>query len=209
MKQIFRDVRNNFLLTAIVSVLIGLVLVLFPVRTTFMICNIAGILLIVCGIINIIRYVISKGEAFFIRYDLVVGVILCLAGLFVITQSHLIISFIPTIVGIVLLINGIINLKKAFHLKQAGLQRWWVDLAIAAVIELILCAKQIPYLEYVPFLCTLVGMAVFIKLAFDEIGDVLSNINMNGLSTSWIASAVLIVLTVIVTALSTVFVKER
>lgn len=82
-------------------------------------------------------------------------------------------------------------------------------LAIAAVIELILCAKQIPYLEYVPFLCTLVGMAVFIKLAFDEIGDVLSNINMNGLSTSWIASAVLIVLTVIVTALSTVFVKER
>ena len=122
MKQIFRDVRNNFLLTAIVSVLIGLVLVLFPVRTTFMICNIAGILLIVCGIINIIRYVTSKGEAFFIRYDLVVGVILCLAGLFVITQSHLIISFIPTIVGIVLLINGIINLKKAFHLKQAGLQ---------------------------------------------------------------------------------------
>ena len=73
MKQIFRDVRNNFLLTAIVSVLIGLVLVLFPVRTTFMICNIAGILLIVCGIINIIRYVTSKGEAFFIRYDLVVG----------------------------------------------------------------------------------------------------------------------------------------
>ena len=65
MKQIFRDVRNNFLLTAIVSVLIGLVLVLFPVRTTFMICNIAGILLIVCGIINIIRYVTSKGEAFF------------------------------------------------------------------------------------------------------------------------------------------------
>ncbi|HJC15302.1 MAG TPA: DUF308 domain-containing protein [Candidatus Fusicatenibacter intestinigallinarum] len=137
MKQIFRDVRNNFLLTAIVSVLIGLVLVLFPVRTTFMICNIAGILLIVCGIINIIRYVTSKGEAFFIRYDLVVGVILCLAGLFVITQSHLIISFIPTIVGIVLLINGIINLKKAFHLKQAGLQRWWVDLAIAAVITLL------------------------------------------------------------------------
>ena len=63
--------------------------------------------------------------------------ILCLAGLFVITQSHLIISFIPTIVGIVLLINGIINLKKAFHLKQAGLQRWWVDLAIAAVITLL------------------------------------------------------------------------
>lgn len=82
-------------------------------------------------------------------------------------------------------------------------------LAISAVIEIILCVKRIPYLEYVPFICTLVGMAVFIKLAFNEIGDVLSKINMNGLSASWIASAVLIVLTAIAAALSTVFVKER
>ena len=95
MKQIFRDIRNNFLLTAIVSILLGLVLVLFPVKTSFFICNLAGILLILCGIVDILRYVTSKNEPFLVRYDLVVGVILCLAGVFVITQSDLIISFIP------------------------------------------------------------------------------------------------------------------
>ena len=137
MKQIFRDVRNNFLLTAIVSILIGLVLVLFPVKTTFLICNVAGVLLILCGIVNIFRYVTAKGEPFLFRYDLVIGVILCLAGLFVITQSALIISFIPTIIGIVLLINGIVNLKKAIHLKNAGLKRWWIDLAFAGLIALL------------------------------------------------------------------------
>lgn len=137
MKQIFRDIRNNFLLTAIVSILLGLVLVLFPVKTSFFICNLAGILLILCGIVDILRYVTSKNEPFLMRYDLVVGVILCLAGLFVITQSDLIISFIPTIVGIVLFVNGIVNLKKAFHLKKAGLERWWIDLAFAVVITIL------------------------------------------------------------------------
>ena len=72
----------------------------------------------------------------------------------------------------------------------------------------IMC-KTFPYVEYIPFLCILIGMAAFIKLAFDEIGDVLSKINMNGLSSSWIASAVLIVATVIAAAVSTVFVKEN
>lgn len=137
MKQIFRDMRNNFLLTAIVSILVGLVLVLFPVRTTYLICNIAGILLILCGIVDIIRYVTSKGEDFLFRYDLAAGIILCLAGLFIITQSDLIISFIPTIVGIVLLINGLVNLQKAFNLKKAGLERWWIDLTFAAATILL------------------------------------------------------------------------
>lgn len=137
MKQIFRDVRNNFLLTAIVSILIGIVLVLFPVKLTFMICRLAGILLLLCGIVNIVRYVTSKGETFFFRYDLVTGVLLCLAALFVLTQSDLIISFIPTIAGIILLINGLINLQKAFNLKKAGLERWGIDLAFAAATILL------------------------------------------------------------------------
>ena len=72
--------------------------------------------------------------------------------------------------------------------------------AVAAIVELILCVKTFPYVEYIPFLCILIGMAAFIKLAFDD---------MNGLSSSWIASAVLIVATVIAAAVSTVFVKEN
>lgn len=81
--------------------------------------------------------------------------------------------------------------------------------SLAAIVELILYVKPFPYVEYVPFLCALTSMAVFIRLAFDEVGDVLSKINMNGLSTSWMASAVLIVLTVTAAALSTVFVPEK
>ena len=79
-------------------------------------------------------------------------------------------------------------------------------LAAAAVLELVAVAvRKASFLEYLPFVCALAGLAVFIDLAFDEIGDILSKINMDGLSASWIASAVLLVVTVIAAALATVW----
>ena len=79
-------------------------------------------------------------------------------------------------------------------------------LAAAAVLEVVTVAvRKAPFLEYIPFVCVLAGLAVFIDLAFDEIGDILSKINMDGLSTSWIASAVLLVVTAIAAALATVW----
>lgn len=76
-------------------------------------------------------------------------------------------------------------------------------LAVAAVTGAVLLVKRVPYGEYIPFFLSLVSVALFIPLAFDEVGDVLSKINMNGLSVSWIASAVLMVLGMVATAVST------
>lgn len=78
-------------------------------------------------------------------------------------------------------------------------------LVAAAVLTLALVfVTKVPFLEYLPFTCVLVGLGIFIKLAFDEVCDILSKINMDGLSVSWIASAVLLAITVLVAAVSTV-----
>lgn len=79
-------------------------------------------------------------------------------------------------------------------------------LAAAAVLEVVtMFFRKVPLLEYLPFACILVGLGLFIRLAFDEVGDVLSRINVNGLSVSWIASAVLLVITAVVAALASVW----
>ena len=75
-------------------------------------------------------------------------------------------------------------------------------LVIGALLELFVAS------EYLPFAAALVSVAMFINLAFDEIGDILSKINMDGLSTSWIASAVLLVICMICAAVSTVWGKK-
>ena len=71
-------------------------------------------------------------------------------------------------------------------------------LAIGALLELFVASDKAPkYFEYPPF-----------AAALDEIGDILSKINMDGLSTSWIASAVLLVICMICAAVSTVWGKK-
>lgn len=77
-------------------------------------------------------------------------------------------------------------------------------MVVAAIANAVLLVKRVPYGEYLPFALDLVGVAVFVTLAFDEIGDVLSKVNMDGLSVSWIASAALIVITSICAGINTI-----
>lgn len=82
-------------------------------------------------------------------------------------------------------------------------------LAAAVLALLSIKLKGLPLIEYAPFVCVLASMSVFIRLAFDEIGDILSKINMDGLSSSWIASAVLLGLSVLSCALCSIFPEKQ
>ena len=116
MKQFFQDVKNSFLLSAAVSIILGIVLIVYPVKTSLLICYIAGALLLFGGVVALIRYIASRGEPFFFRYDLFVALVLILFGCFVIFESDLVIAFIPVVIGIILLANGLLSIQKAFNL---------------------------------------------------------------------------------------------
>ena len=120
MKQFFQDVKNSFLLSAAVSIILGIVLIVYPVKTSLLICYIAGALLLFGGVVALIRYIASRGEPFFFRYDLFVALVLILFGCFVIFESDLVIAFIPVVIGIILLANGLLSIQKAFNLKKTS-----------------------------------------------------------------------------------------
>ena len=122
MKQFFQDVKNSFLLSAAVSIILGIVLIVYPVKTSLLICYIAGALLLFGGVVALIRYIASR-EPFFFRYDLFVALVLILFGCFVIFESDLVIAFIPVVIGIILLANGLLSIQKAFNLKKTGLEK--------------------------------------------------------------------------------------
>lgn len=72
-----------------------------------------------------------------------------------------------------------------------------IMVAVAAVVGILLCIWEVPFLEYLPVVCSLTGLAVFITLGFDEIGDILGKNNVEGLSPTYIASAVLILISAV------------
>lgn len=144
MKQFFQDIKNSFLLSAVISIILGIVLIVYPVKTSLLICYIAGIFLIFAGVVALFRYLTSRGEPFFFRYDLFVALVLLLFGLFVIFESDLVIAFIPVVIGLILLVNGLISIQKAFNLKRAGLEKWWLEFLLAlltTVLGIIICTN--------------------------------------------------------------------
>ena len=85
-----------------------------------------------------------KGEPFFFRYDLFVALVLILFGCFVIFESDLVIAFIPVVIGIILLANGLLSIQKAFNLKKTGLEKWWLEFLLAlltSVLGIIICTN--------------------------------------------------------------------
>ena len=64
MKQFFQDVKNSFLLSAAVSIILGIVLIVYPVKTSLLICYIAGALLLFGGVVALIRYIAAAANRF-------------------------------------------------------------------------------------------------------------------------------------------------
>lgn len=82
-------------------------------------------------------------------------------------------------------------------------------LAAAAVVEIVIALKPVDYVEYVPFALSLAGLTVFLRLAFDEIGDIVSSVNTEGLSVSWIISTALIIVVSICAGVNTVLSRKK
>lgn len=84
-----------------------------------------------------------------------------------------------------------------------------VCMILAGLCSLALCWKKVSLGEYLPFALVLVSIGVFTRLGFDEIGDILSKNNVNGLNWSWIASAVMLLVTGIGNGICTVFAADK
>lgn len=83
-------------------------------------------------------------------------------------------------------------------------------LILGALLEILLLFNPgWKFVEYIPFLSLLAAGLLFTKSGADELYAIFSKMNMEGLSTSWIVSAVLIVVTLILAGATTVIYPYR
>ena len=130
MKRLYDSEDGQRTMLSLLMVVIGLVLALWPghVMTTAM--TILGIALLIGG--GIILYNWYKWRN--LRPEplrLIEGILLLLAGLFVLARPKFLISIIPFGVGAVVLVNGIINLLQALDQRRRLYNRWTTSLTLA------------------------------------------------------------------------------
>lgn len=166
-KQWIKDMKKQLTLTAIFSILLGLVLAIWPDATKMAVSYLIGAVLVVFGVIQVVRYFVYEVRLDLFRYDFVSGLILLGAGVFLLMRPEIIVGFLPVLLGIAIVIDGAVKIQQSMDLLRAGYRRWWLVLLLAA---LALAAGVVLLINPFKAASTLV-LLIGIVLIYDGITD--------------------------------------
>ena len=131
MRDIFRRVRVNVLLTAILTVIIGIILIVSPgtaVRTVF---TLLGWILIISGVMSLLTAILSGNQPV-AQGDLVLGLIQLVAGIVVLMKPGFLMSLCGIVIGFVMVIHGVHGIQGAREGRALGYE-YKIPLAVGIV----------------------------------------------------------------------------
>lgn len=131
MKKAFSDSLRDFALLALASLVLGLLLLIFPDTSARLISILCAVVLVVYGGIHVVLYFFRKSPDDLFRHDFAKGLICLLAGLYLLFNPHVLMAVLPFVLGLVVVADSIIKLQKAFDLVRLGSPHWWVVLLLA------------------------------------------------------------------------------
>ena len=172
MFETFRHIRGQLLLAAIGSLVLGILMLIQPGLFLKLICYVMGALLIAYGVIGILGCLKNHLAQMF---SIVFYVIVAGLGIYIIAAPETISSILPVIFGILLALDGMLNLRHAIGLRRFG-DPGSVTIFIIGIITVVLGAVILfhPY-STAQLTFRLVGAA----LAYNGLSDLLVLYRMN------------------------------
>lgn len=126
-----KSLKVNYSLSAVICVILGIVLLVWPGQSTQVVCMVLGIVLGDFGLIQIILYLATKEKTMVSHSMMMLGVVLAVIGGWIVLKPETIIKAVPMIVGILIVIHGFHNAVQAIDLKKMQYDNWWVALLLS------------------------------------------------------------------------------
>lgn len=126
-----KSLKVNYSLSAVICVILGIVLLVWPGQSTQVVCMVLGIVLGGFGLIQIILYLATKEKTMVSHSMMMLGVVLAVIGGWIVSKPETIIKAVPMIVGILIVIHGFHNAVQAIDLKKMQYDNWWVALLLS------------------------------------------------------------------------------
>ena len=159
--------KKNYFISAILTIALGAVLVIWPDWSGRILCYLLGAALILMGGIQLIVCIRAERIGFYSKFSMLMNITLILLGVWVCIRPDTVLSLVPVIIGIVMLIHGCMDLQFTMDIKHAGSGKWWIAL-IFALVTLTLGV----FLVMHPFLAFEITMLIIgIGLLYDGISD--------------------------------------
>ena len=135
--KLLERIRRMELLMAVISLILGVIMVIFPQKTMSVICYVIAGAILLYGVIDIIGYFTSKSSEGNFSLTLLRGVVASVIGIIIFIRPSYLSTFIPIVLGILLIIDGITSIQKSVFLKNNNVYFWHVSM-IESILTLAL-----------------------------------------------------------------------
>lgn len=118
---------------AFASLILGVLLLIWPGNALRMVAFAAGIVVMAGGITSILTYIRNRRRpAGMTRgISLVIGVVVTLVGAWIFMNPEKFATIIPSAVGYLIVLSGIVKLLETFSLTRVHYRKWWASLLTA------------------------------------------------------------------------------
>ncbi|MBR3175990.1 DUF308 domain-containing protein [Candidatus Saccharibacteria bacterium] len=154
---------------SLATIVIGILLVVWPDVVIKVIAYVVGIFFIVKGAYQIINYFVVKGQTDFFNNGLLFGVISVLVGITALVIGEEIANIFRIIIGIWMIYESLVRINTAIKLHAANIQAWKYILILA----LIMLVLGMFVTFYSGAIITLIGWMMVLVGIVGIIGDVM------------------------------------
>lgn len=127
MKEFFKKLRIAAYLSALLTIVLGGILIAWPMEVTGLICRILGVLLVIMGAVYIFGYFVEGRGILTITG----GLLFLLLGVWIFITPQSVATLVPIVIGVVLLVHSLRDFQMASEAKQNGSERWGILFLLA------------------------------------------------------------------------------
>ena len=167
MKTILQEQRRSSVILALITMVLGAVLVVWPDRSVRLMCTLLGAALLICGLVYILGWLVRRREGGISAFTLIPGVVLSGLGIWLMTSSDSVIALVQYVFGAVVIFHGVLDVQSSVSLMRQGAARWWLDLALSALTLALGALILINPFGTFAALVTLIGLV----LIYDGLSD--------------------------------------
>ena len=133
MGNLLKKLKTNVVISAVLCILLGLVLAIWPGMSMHIVCITVGSVLIIGGLMRLVESFIARDGSMYTQLNMIVGIIFAVVGIWIVVKPEKVLAIIPISMGIVIALHGLNNLQQAVSLCQGKYDKWWIALILGLV----------------------------------------------------------------------------
>ena len=130
-KNLFKKMKWETLITALITIVVGIVFLIEPENSSNILCLVIGISFVVLGAALLVRYFASG--FLFGSTHLIMSVILLVIGIFSLSRPNAFKGIITVVFGIFLILDGLLKVKDGVDCCRAHVKGWWLLFVVSAL----------------------------------------------------------------------------